>query len=72
MIKNMSFPDRLLRVLIALTWIVLYVNNVVAGTVGVVLIAISVVFLATSFINYCPLYSALGIKKWERKSPSKE
>lgn len=69
--KNMSFIDRLVRVVLAVTVIVLFVSGYISGTFGAILIALSVVFLATSLISYCPLYSAFGIRKWEKKTENK-
>ncbi len=66
MIKNMSIVDRAFRVIVAAIVVALYLSNVITGTTATVLIAVAVVFLATSFINYCPLYSIFGIRKWER------
>jgi hypothetical protein len=71
MVKNISIVDRLFRVLLAIAIILLFVNGYIAGTTGAVLIAMSVVFLATSFINYCPLYSVFGIKRWEKNASNK-
>lgn len=68
MIKNMSTLDRIFRIILAAAVIVLYITNVITGTWGAVLIAIAVVFLATSFISYCPLYSVLGIRRWEKST----
>ncbi len=68
MIKNMSTLDRIFRIILAAAVIVLYLTNVITGTWGAVLIAVAVVFLATSFISYCPLYSVLGIRRWEKST----
>lgn len=64
----MSTLDRIFRIILAAAVIVLYITNVITGTWGAVLIAIAVVFLATSFISYCPLYSVLGIRRWEKST----
>lgn len=70
MIKNMSTGDRILRIMVSAVVIALYLTNVISGTLGALLIAMAVIFLATSFINYCPLYSILRIRRWEK--PMKE
>ena len=59
--KNMGSIDRIVRVLLAIIISILFFTNVVSGTLGVVLLVIGGVFIATSFINSCPLYSILGI-----------
>lgn len=58
---NMNYADRLIRTLIAVTLIVLYYKGIIEGTLGIVLILIACVFLITSLISVCPLYSALGL-----------
>ncbi|MGJ8682997.1 MAG: YgaP family membrane protein [Nonlabens sp.] len=59
--KNIGTIDRIIRVLLAVVVSVLFFTNVISGTVGIVLLAVGGVLLATSFINFCPLYSILGI-----------
>ncbi len=64
---NMGNVDRILRSLIAVVLIVLYLTDVVTGTLGIVLIAAAAVFLATSFIRVCPLYLPFGISTIQKK-----
>jgi hypothetical protein len=59
--KNMSLADRIIRLVIAAILISLYVSNVVAGTLGVILLVIAGVFTLTSLISFCPLYTIFGI-----------
>lgn len=64
----MGLIDRVIRVLIAVVIVVLYFTNVISGTLGVVLLVLSGVFILTSLISYCPLYSPIGLNtKNERK-----
>ncbi|WP_027880721.1 YgaP family membrane protein [Mesoflavibacter zeaxanthinifaciens] len=66
--KNMGALDKSLRVLIAIIIALLYYLDVIEGTLAYVLMAISIIFLITSFINFCPLYKILGINTNRRKS----
>jgi hypothetical protein len=59
--KNMGFADRLVRVLIAAIVAVLYFTGVVTGTLGIVLLLLAGVFVATSLISFCPLYTLFGL-----------
>lgn len=59
--KNMTPIDRWIRFLLAATAVVLYFTHTVTGTPGLILVAIAAVFLLTSFIGTCPLYSIFGI-----------
>ncbi|HVX24998.1 MAG TPA: DUF2892 domain-containing protein [Parafilimonas sp.] len=65
--KNMGAADRILRILIAIVIGVLYFTHVVTGTLGVVLMVIAAIFLLTSIVSVCPLYSVLGISTCPRK-----
>jgi len=59
--KNMSSVDRWIRFLLAVTAVTLYFTHVITGTVGIALMVIAAVFLLTSFVGTCPLYSLFGI-----------
>lgn len=60
--KNMGKADRIIRTLLAVAFATLYFTNVLGGTLGLVLVIVSGVFLLTSFLSFCPLYTLLGIK----------
>jgi len=68
--KNMNGADRIIGALIALTFIGLYFGDVITGGIGITLIVVSVIFLLTSFISFCPIYAIFGIStcKVEPKS----
>jgi len=65
--KNMSGMDRIVRIVIALVFGLLYFTNKVTGTVGIVLLVLGIVFLLTSFISFCPLYTLFGISTTKKK-----
>ncbi len=58
----MGSADRMIRVIIAAVIAYLYYTNVITGTLGIILLVLAVVFLATSFISVCPLYMPFGIR----------
>lgn len=58
--KNMGKIDKMVRVLIAAIIAYLYFTGVITGTLGVVLLVAAVVFVLTSLINFCPLYTVFG------------
>ncbi|HAL82103.1 MAG TPA: DUF2892 domain-containing protein [Mucilaginibacter sp.] len=60
--KNMGTIDRLLRVLVAIAIIILYYFGTISGTLAVILLVVAGVFILTSFISFCPLYTLFGIK----------
>jgi hypothetical protein len=55
--RNMSNTDRIVRVLLAALFAYLYFGGIVAGTLGIVLLVLSAVFLLTGIIAFCPLYA---------------
>jgi hypothetical protein len=59
--KNMGSADRIIRLLIAAVILTLFLTNVIAGTLGIVLLALAGIFTLTSFISMCPLYSIFGL-----------
>jgi hypothetical protein len=67
---NMGSIDRIIRIMIAAIFAILYFSNVITGTIGLVLIVVSAVFLLTSFINFCPLYAILGISTKKKAGKS--
>jgi hypothetical protein len=65
--KNMGTTDKAIRILIAVVIGVLYFTNTISGTLAIVLGILAVVFLLTSFINFCPLYLPFGINTSKKK-----
>ncbi|MFY9154053.1 MAG: DUF2892 domain-containing protein [Prolixibacteraceae bacterium] len=59
--KNMGSADRIIRAIVAAILAILYFTGVVSGTVGIVLLVLSGVFVLTSLISFCPLYFPFGI-----------
>ncbi len=59
---NIGGADRIFRVIIAAVFIGLYFANIISGWLGIALIVLSVVFLLTSLVGFCPLYLPFGIK----------
>jgi hypothetical protein len=59
--KNMGNADRIIRILVAVVFAVLYFTNVVTGTLGIILLVLGAVFVLTSFVSFCPLYLPFGL-----------
>ncbi len=59
--KNMGGTDRVIRITVALVVAALYYFKVIDGTLAYVLLALSAIFVLTSFISFCPLYSLFGL-----------
>ena len=65
--KNMGTVDKTLRIIVALVFAWLYFSGRIAGTLGIVLLIIAVVFVVTSLVSWCPAY--LPFKFSTRKTP---
>jgi drug/metabolite transporter superfamily protein YnfA len=59
--KNMGSADRVIRVILAAIFAVLYFTGIVPGTIGLVLVALGGIFVLTSLISFCPLYTIVGL-----------
>ncbi|HOA39228.1 MAG TPA: DUF2892 domain-containing protein [Flavihumibacter sp.] len=62
MTKNMGGTDRAIRLIVAAVLIGLYAKGMVAGTWGIVALVVAGVFILTSLVSFCPLYTLLGLK----------
>ncbi|MDW7691838.1 DUF2892 domain-containing protein [Flammeovirgaceae bacterium SG7u.111] len=65
--KNMGTIDRAIRVIVAAVIAVLYFTGIIGGTLAIVLGALGVIFLLTSFASFCPLYAPFGLSTCKLK-----
>lgn len=61
MTKNMGGTDRIIRTIVAIIALILYFTGTLTGTVGIVTLVVAGVFLLTSSVSFCPLYTILGL-----------
>ncbi len=59
--KNMGTIDKLIRLAIAAAVVVLYYLGIISGTLGIVLLVLAGIFVLTSLISFCPLYTLFGL-----------
>ena len=59
--KNMGNADRVIRILAAAVIAVLYFTGNISGTLAYVLLGVGAIFLLTSLVGSCPLYSVFGM-----------
>lgn len=57
----MGLADRIIRVIIAVTFITLYFTGTITGTLGLALMGLSIIFVLTSLFGTCPLYLPFGL-----------
>jgi hypothetical protein len=59
---NMGNADKIIRLIIAAIVGFLFYNGSITGTLGIILLVAAGIFVLTSLIGFCPLYTILGIK----------
>lgn len=59
--KNMSSTDRVIRLVVAAVVGILIYQNVLTGTLAVILGVLAGVFVLTSILGVCPLYMLFKI-----------
>ncbi|MBK6542091.1 MAG: DUF2892 domain-containing protein [Flavobacteriales bacterium] len=64
---NMGTADRIVRILVAAVIAILYFTGTVSGTLGIVLLVLAGVFVATSVVSFCPLYAPFGMSTCPKK-----
>ena len=65
--KNMGKVDKMLRLVVAIVIGVLTYMGLIPGTLGIVLLALAVIFLVTSLMSFCPLYLPFGINTCKKE-----
>jgi len=66
--KNMGTTDRAVRIILVAVFATLYFTGTVGGTLGMVLLILGGVFLLTSLVSFCPLYTLVGVRTCPAKN----
>ncbi|CAZ94367.1 DUF2892 domain-containing protein [Zobellia galactanivorans] len=64
---NMGRTDRIIRLIFAIIVGVLFWQHAIGGILAYVLLAIAAIFVITSFIGFCPLYTLFGFSSCKIK-----
>lgn len=67
--QNMAGWDRAIRTLLAILGVVGFGLGIVSGTIGYAIILVALIFLITSLIGFCPLYTLLNFSTKKLFSP---
>lgn len=59
--KNMGNTDRMIRIAVAAVVAILLFTKVITGIFAIVLAVLAAVFVLTSVVSICPLYSIVGL-----------
>ena len=57
----MGTLDKSIRIIVAVIIASLYFTKVISGTFAIVLLIFAAIFIVTSFISFCPLYTVIGL-----------
>jgi hypothetical protein len=63
----MGSADKAIRIVLAIVFAGLYITKLVEGTLGLALLVLGGVFVLTSIISFCPLYTLFGMNTCEKK-----
>ena len=69
--KNVGAIDRIVRLIMAGSFVALYAMGTVSGAIGITFLVLSVVLVLTSLIGFCPLYFPFGWSSRRRKLSQK-
>lgn len=66
--KNMGSIDRAMRVTLAIVMLYFVQSQAIEGWTKYILLLLAGVFIITSFVSFCPMYSIFGINTCSIKS----
>ena len=62
----MGSTDKIVRIALAVIIAVLYFTNIISGTLAIALGIFAGIFIITSFVSFCPMYSPFEISTRKR------
>ena len=65
--QNMGVIDKVIRILVAVAVLVLYFTHQISGTLAIILLIASGIFILTSAISFCPIYYGLGLSSRKKE-----
>jgi hypothetical protein len=65
--NNMGTIDRVLRILVAVSFTILFFLNIISGSIAIILLIVAAALIITSIIGFCPLYWPLKINTSKKK-----
>jgi len=66
--KNMGNVDRIIRLIIAAGLLALYFTGTIAGVWATVALVVAIIFIGTSLVSSCPIYSIVGLSTCPTKT----
>jgi len=68
--KNMGLIDRAIRIAAAVIFGYLYFSGIVGGALGIILLILGIVFVLTSLVSVCPLYTPFRFSTMKKDAES--
>jgi hypothetical protein len=65
---NMGSIDRVIRIIVAIALATLWLTDTIKGVAGTIFVIVAIVFVLTSLIGFCPLYSIIGLNTCSKKN----
>jgi len=63
----MGTADRVIRLVIAAIFVVLFFTKLLTGILGIIVLVIAGIFVLTSLVSFCPLYVPFGLSTCRKK-----
>ncbi len=70
--KNISQPDKIIRVVVAVLLVIIYLTLPLSKPLGIILLAVAGILILTVFMNFCPIYFLLHISTCKKNGPAGE
>lgn len=64
---NIGVADKMIRISIAISILILHMSKIISGLAGIILMIFSGILLVTSFLSFCPIYGPLEINTCSKK-----
>lgn len=58
--SNVTSPDRIIRLILAVVLAIVYFTHVVPATLGIILLVAAIILAITAIVGFCPLYCITG------------
>ena len=59
--KNIGTVDRVIRVVVGIAALATWYLGLVEGTLGIIVLVVGVVMIATAVLRWCPPYALIGL-----------
>ena len=66
--KNVGTIEKVIRILVAVIFIILFATKVVTGTLGIILLVLAGIFILTSLVGWCPIWALFKISTVSKRT----